>query len=125
MMQLILRIGIILLGIIGFIGVTNISYVHWSGESSCPMLGVVPACYVIFVAYAMVVVSMFLKDNAKKIFLIFWLPIIVLALIGSVGELTNLMQCPHTADGTPKCYFSALFSGMIGVLAWFYFKKNK
>jgi len=122
-MKLALRIGIIILATIGFAGVTNISYAHWIGESSCPMIGIIPACYIIFIAYGMVIVSMFLKKNAKKIFLIFWLPIILLAVVGSIGELTNLAQCPHTQEGIPKCYFSALFSGVIGVMSWFYFKR--
>ncbi len=73
----------------------------------------------------MVVISMFLSaDKQKKIFIIFWLPIIVLALIGSIGELTNSMQCPRTEAGTPKCYFSAIYSAIIGVLAWFYFVRK-
>lgn len=124
-MKALLHIGIIILAAIGFAGVANISYMHLTGESLCPILGVIPACYVIFVAYGMVIISMFLKENAKKVFFIFWLPIILLALLGSIGELTNLAQCPHTQEGTPKCYFSALFSGIIGVMAWFYFKKIK
>ena len=118
-----LRFGIILLGVLGFIGVTKISYQHWIGASSCPMLGAIPACYVIFVAYAMVVISMFLPmRRQKKVFIFFWLPIIILALLGSAGELTGLAECPHTETDIPKCYFSAMLSALIGFFAWFYFK---
>ncbi len=118
-----LKIGIILLGMLGFFGVTKISYQHWIEASSCPMLGAIPACYVIFIAYAMVVVSMLLSaQRQKKVFIFFWLPVIILALLGTMGELTGLAACPHTETGIPKCYFSAILSALIGLLAWFYFK---
>lgn len=122
-MKQFLKAGIVLLGILGFIGVTKISLLHWTEASSCPMLGIFPACYIIFIAYAMVVLSMFFPYvKQKKVFLFSWLPIIILALMGSVGEITGLASCPHTESGIPKCYFSAMLSMVIGLLAWFYFK---
>lgn len=125
-MKNILHLSIIILGTIGFFGVTQISYVHAIGQESCPMLGSIPACYVIFVGYAMVIASMIPNiSKARMIFLIGWTPVIVLALMGTVGELTQTMQCPHTEKGTPKCYFSAAYSAIIGVLAWFFFKVFK
>ena len=121
-MKTTLRISIIILALLGFIGVSKISYIHYIGEESCPMIGILPACYLIFIAYAMVVVSMFPKiKKAKTVFIIGWLPIIVLALIGTVGEITQSMQCPRMDSGFPKCYLSAVFSIIIGILAWLFF----
>jgi hypothetical protein len=125
-MKMALRISITVLAILGFIGVSKISYVHAIGESSCPMLGTLPACYLIFFAYGLIIISMLPKiTKAKMIFTIGWLPVIVLALMGTVGELTQTMSCPHTETGIPKCYFSAAFSAVIGILAFFHFKVSK
>ena len=86
------------------------------------MLGTIPECYIIFIAYAMIVISMFLpKKIQKKVFIFFWLTIIILALLGSLEELTGLAECPHTGIGIHKCYFSAIFSTLVGIFAWFYF----
>ena len=124
-MKNILRISIIILGLIGFVGVSKISYEHFHGNS-CPMLGMIPACYVIFVGYAMIIISMIPKINrAGLIFIIGWTPVIVLALMGTVGEWTHTVQCPRTASGNPACYFSAGYSTLIGVLAYWFFKKAR
>jgi len=124
-MKQFLKTGIIGLGILGLIGVSKISLLHWTKESFCPMLGIFPACYIIFIAYAMIILSMFFPyKKQEKVFLFSWLPIIILASIGSLGELTNLATCPHTNTGIPKCYLSAFLSIVIGILAWFYFKKK-
>jgi len=125
-MKNILRFSVIILGAVGFLGVTQISYVHAIGQESCPILGSIPACYLIFIGYAMVIASMLPKiSRARMIFLIGWTPVIVLALMGTVGELTQTMSCPHTEAGTPKCYFSAAYSAVIGVLAYLFFKRVK
>ena len=125
-MKNILRVSIILLSAIGFWGVSKISYIHFIAEESCPMLGVIPACYVIFFAYGTMVLSvLFNIPNMKKIFTIAWLPVIILALMGTFGELTHTVRCPHTDSGLPQCYISAGLSGFIGLLAFWYFKLVK
>ena len=117
---------IIILGLLGFFGVSQISYLHFTKQESCPMIGQVPACYVIFVGYFLIVLSMLLKvSNKKMIFLIGWIPVFMLALIGSIGELTDTLQCPHTKTGIPKCYFSAIYSAIIGFFALYVFKNSK
>lgn len=124
-MKKILSFSIIILGIIGFWGVSKISYLHATGEP-CPMLGVLPACYVIFIGYAMIIISMLPKvSKPKTVFLIGWIPVIVIALIGIIGELTQTMQCAQSETGIPKCFYSAGFSAIIGVLGYLFFKKNK
>ena len=124
-MKKILSFSIILLGIIGFWGVSKISYLHLTGES-CPMLGVMPACYIIFIGYAMIILSMLPKVPKPKIlFLLGWTPVIALALMGTIGELTHTMQCPHTATGIPTCFLSTTFSATIGLLAYLFFKSGK
>jgi hypothetical protein len=117
------RIAIVLLAGIGVLGVGRISVIHWSGEAFCPMISSLPACYVILIAYSLIVLSMYPRlQKALLVFLIGWVPVTTLALTGSVGELTGILQCPHLENGMPQCFISAVFALTIGLLAWFLFK---
>jgi hypothetical protein len=92
-----IRITIIALVALGFWGVGGISFTHWAGETPCPTIGLIPACYIIFVGYGLVLLSMY--PNLKKslgVFLIGWVPVITLALVGVIGEITSTLHCPLT-----------------------------
>lgn len=121
--MLLIRLTIIILGSLGFLGVGNISLLHWSGETSCPTIGIVPACYIILVGYGLILLSVFLKlKTSAIIFLIGWLPVIGLAFVGVIGDLTATVACPSSEIGIPKCYFSAGLSLIIGILYWQLYK---
>ena len=118
-----LRTAIVLLASIGVLGVGRISVIHWMGEASCPMISSLPACYIILIAYILIVLSMYPRlQKALFVFLIGWVPVITLALSGVVGELTGTLQCPHLENGIPQCFISATFALIIGLLAWPLFK---
>ncbi len=105
-----------LLALVGLTGVAGIAWQHLTGQASCPMLGPLPACYVILVGYVLIVVSPFLGGPlALRVFLIGLAPVLGLALAGILGELTHRLRCPHTGSGIPKCYLSAALSI---ALAW-------
>jgi hypothetical protein len=117
------RTAIVLLAGIGVLGVGRISVMHWTGEAFCPMISSLPACYVILIAYSLIVLSMYPRlQKALLVFLIGWVPVTILALTGVVGELTGILQCPHLENGIPQCFISAAFALIIGLLAWFLFK---
>ena len=102
---------VFLLALVGLTGVAGIAWQHLSGEARCPMLGPVPACYVILIGYAMVAMAPFLRGPlAFRAFLIGLTPVLGLALAGTLGELTHTLRCPHTPSGIPKCYLSAALS---------------
>ncbi len=123
MKEIVFRTAILLLASIGVLGVGRISVFHWTGEASCPMISSIPACYIILVAYSLIVLSMYPRlQKAILVFLIGWVPVTTLALSGVVGELTGLLQCPHLENGTPQCFISAAFGLIIGLLAWLLFK---
>ena len=123
---MLLRAAIVLLASIGVLGVGRISITHWLGEASCPMLGPLPACYIILIGYSLIVLSMFPRlQQASVVFLIGWVPVIMLALSGVVGELTGILQCPHLENGIPQCYLSAALASIIGVPAWLLFRSMK
>ena len=118
-----LRTAIGLLASIGVLGVGRISIIHWTGESSCPMISSLPACYIILIAYILIVLSMYPRlQKALIVFLIGWVPVTSLALSGVVGELTGTLQCPPLENGTPQCFISATIGMTIGMLAWLLFK---
>lgn len=117
------RTAIVLLASIGVLGVGRISIIHWTGETSCPMIGSLPACYIILIGYSLIVLSMYPRlQKASVLFLIGWVPVVMLALTGVVGELTDVLQCPHLENGTPQCFLSAALALTIGLPAWFLFK---
>ena len=123
MQAVIFRTAIVLLAGIGVLGVGRISVFHWTGEASCPMISSLPACYIILIAYILIVLSMYPRlQKALFVFLIGWVPVTSLALSGVVGELTGTLQCPHLENGIPQCFISAAFASIIGLLAWFLFK---
>jgi len=123
MKEIFFRTAIVLLASIGVMGVGRISIIHWTGEASCPMLGSLPACYIILIGYSFVVFSMYPHlQKASVLFLIGWIPVVILALTGVVGELTDVLQCPHLENGTPQCYLSAALALFIGLLTWLLFK---
>jgi hypothetical protein len=118
-----IRIIIIILAALGLWGVGGISFAHWFEKTPCPIIGVIPACYIILVGYGLILLSMF--PNFKKsllVFLIGWVPVITLALVGVVGEITSTLHCPPSEIGIPKCYFSAALSLIIGLLYWRFYK---
>lgn len=123
MKEMFCRTSIILLASIGVLGVGRISINHWTGEASCPMIGPLPACYIILIGYSLIVLSMYPHvQKALVLFLIGWAPVMLLALTGVVGELTGVLRCPHLEIGIPQCYISAALALIIGLIAWLLFK---
>ena len=57
MKEMFCRTSIILLASIGVLGVGRISINHWTGEASCPMIGPLPACYIILIGYSLIVLQ--------------------------------------------------------------------
>ena len=118
--------GIITLSIFGLIGVSTISYRHITGIEQCPMIGILPACYLIVAGYLLLLISPLLRDNIGRVSFYVGIAIVFgLAIVGSTGELTGTIRCPHTQSGLPKCYISALFSWIILVLGILFFKKER
>jgi len=123
MKEIFFRTAIVLLASIGVLGVGRISIIHWTGETSCPMIGSLPACYIILIGYSLILLSMYPRlQKASVLFLIGWVPVVMLALTGVMGELTDVLQCPHLKNGTPQCFLSAALALTIGLLAWLLFE---
>ena len=112
------------LSIFALWGVVPISYAVYLNDSTCPMLGALPACYLVTISYLFILISSVIKK--PLIFLVGWLPIFLLAITGSAFELFGKDVCPKTTGNIPMCYLSLVFSIIIAILffGWWKIRKN-
>ena len=102
-----LRAVIGLLALIGLAGVLPVSLKELSTGVACPHLGLIPACHIVSLAYATVLLTVLHRCLWNPwLFLIAWLLIFLPAAAGSGLELTGHETCPRTDSGIPKCFFS-------------------
>ncbi len=117
----------ILLYLLLFVGVFvsgGLSYNELLHEGTCPKIGFLPACYLVFLCFAIPLIAHFFK---KWNILFFTLTGIAfaLAIFASIGQFLDKIQCPKTTVGLPKCYLSfVLLFAIIGV-KYFQVKKIK
>ena len=100
----------------GFFGAAKISYDNFNG-SACPTFAAIPICYVVLVAYGLMIAGLAIRQNHCKhyFFSIGWGTAFVIALLGSLAELfAGGGVCPSTGSsgirgastGIPMCYIS-------------------
>jgi len=86
------------------------------GQEACPMLGPVPACYLVFVGYIAIGVSVVLEPlRSGWVFLSGWLPVFLFALSGTSMELLGQPTCPRSASDVPLCFFSLVIASSLFV----------
>jgi hypothetical protein len=92
---------------------------EWGTAGSCPNIGV-PACYLVAVAYLLILVSCInlKKGYYRKLFFAGITVVSGLAVVGSFRQATGMAECPETGSGFPMCYIS-LFMAMAIVTAFF------
>ena len=117
---------VILYGLVAF-GVWSggrLSYLHFLSGEACPILKVVPACYIAFAGYVAMAVALVIpmvSGGQAPTWLsgLFWLGLGIaggLALMGSAFELIQGDVCPKGFGWLPMCYVSLAFSVIIGIL---------
>lgn len=101
------RVAIGLLALIGLMGVLPVSLAQLVSSSECPHLGPVPACHLVSMAYATMLITV-LNQRFWRVwyFLSGWIPVFILAATGSAIELFENGTCPRTGSGTPMCFLS-------------------
>ncbi len=87
--------------ILGFIGAAKVSYQNFTG-SPCPHIASIPICYVVLAAYGLMMASMLIAKSGMKhyLFCIGWGTAFVIALAGSVAEVTAGGGVCPTSAGT-------------------------
>ncbi len=113
---------------IGFFGAVSISYSNLSGNP-CPYIWVVPICYVVLIAYGLMIASLVVPHIGCKhyFFIAGWGTAFLIALAGSLAEmLSGGGVCPTSGGGSirggntgsiPMCYISLALT--IGILLLF------
>ena len=115
-MQRLLDVILWIILLFGFFGAAKISYDNFNG-SACPAIGSVPICYIVLVAYGLMLAGLIIRQRHCKhyFFSIGWGVAFVVALVGSLAELfAGGGVCPSTggagirgaATGIPMCYIS-------------------
>jgi hypothetical protein len=103
----VLRIGIAAVAAWVLAGLTPLILDELNGIDACPMLGPVPACYLVGLGYvAMAAAVIFSPRRLTVLFLFGWTSVFLLALSGSTMEILGHNTCPTSPAGTPLCYFS-------------------
>lgn len=102
--------------IIGFVSVAKVSFDNINGLA-CPSLLTIPVCYIVTVAYGLMLGSLIIKHNGCKhhFFCIGWGVAFVIALLASFAEMFGGGGvCPSSSGGLragssigiPLCYIS-------------------
>ena len=116
-----IRLALIGLVALGLWSSARLAYSHYQSGEACPILGVVPACYIALAGYLMMtfgLVATIAKPDLNLTWM-FWLGLLAaggLALLGSGMELAKGDVCPKAYGWLPMCYVSLAFSVLIGIL---------
>ena len=123
-------IALWLLLALGFLGGLKISYENFTG-SPCPYIAFIPICYVVTIAYGLMIASVTIRNHACKhyFFCVGWGGAFVIALTGSIAEvMAGGGVCPASGGGVrsagtsgavPLCFASLALLLVILVLFLF------
>ncbi len=112
---------IVLIGLsaLGTYGGGALSLGHMQTGETCPMLGALPACYIVFIGYALILCfAVFPHKVRSSVFYIGWTPIAGLATMGVILELIRGETCPPGPAGIPQCFLSLA----LAIMCWLCFK---
>ena len=116
-----IRLALIALVALGLWSGGRLSYSQYQSGEACPILGIVPACYVAFTGYLMMAAALAVTTAKPELNFswMFWSGLLAaggLALLGSGLELAKGDVCPKAFGWLPMCYVSLAFSILIGIL---------
>jgi hypothetical protein len=93
---------------IGFWGGLSVSYANFTAQQACPHLAGLAICYIVTIAYGLMLIALFMKRSRLHtiLFLGAWIVTFLIALSGSVLEIIHGAVCPTTSFMLPLCYLS-------------------
>lgn len=97
--------GILLFSIYGSL---KLSLVDYQQKNICPKILEIPACYIVLLFFGLSLAVHLLQNKLKGKFWYYSFMAIpfLLALGGTITELSGTIVCPRTEGGTPMCYIS-------------------
>jgi hypothetical protein len=103
----ILRVGLAGTSIYVLSVIVRVSIAQWQTGDACPLVGPIPACYVVSISYAaMGMASLLWTKPLQWLFFAGATPVILLALAGTYFELLGSPTCPVSNAGSPMCFYS-------------------
>ena len=116
----IIRLGLLAFSVMVLSGIIPISLTHIHSGNACPKFGPIPVCYVVTMGYgAMGVAAALWNWPLNWLFIAGAIPVVLLALSGTLLELAGNPVCPRSDTGWPLCYTS-LLAGLSMALAFFF-----
>ena len=101
-------------------GSFNLSLNDWKKKNVCPKIATIPACYIVFVCFFIAGISHVLNTVlAIQVFFVFIGIPAIIALIGTITELSGTTICPKTKSGIPMCYISLGFCIVLLVIKFY------
>ena len=93
---------------IGFWGGLSVSYANFTAQQACPHLAGLTICYIVTIAYGLMLITLFMKRSRLHTILFFaaWIVTFLIALSGSALEIIHGAVCPTTSFMLPLCYLS-------------------
>jgi hypothetical protein len=93
---------------IGLWGGLSVSYTNFTAQQVCPHLAGLAICYIVTIAYGLMLITLFMKRSRFHLILLFtaWTITFLIALSGSVLEIIHGAVCPTTSFMLPLCYVS-------------------
>lgn len=131
--MLLIRFLGLTLSLLGGYGALVISLANYHEHSSCPSVFSIPACYLILICYlilsslwlaSLIASSTLLLKYRSRLFWFALTPVLILAIMGSIGELFGIVSCPKTSNGIAKCFLSLGLILTIGI-CWLLSKPRK
>ena len=97
----------------------NLSINDWKQKNICPKIMGIPACYIVASCFITALSCHIINTPTSTLFYFVFIGIPgVIALIGSITELSGKTVCPKTASGIPMCYISLAFCVALIVLKY-------
>jgi hypothetical protein len=119
-----LNYSIYIIFIVGLFGAGNLAYHEFSQEGTCPKLGFLPACYIIFSCLIIPFISHII-NKVKVVYYLFTGIALAIATYATMGQLFGNVQCPKTESGIPMCYISFMIFASLVLLKLVLSKMNR
>ena len=93
---------------IGLWGGLSVSYANFNAQQACPHLAGLAICYIVTIAYGLMLITLFMKRSRLHsiLFSTAWGITFLIALSGSILEISRGAVCPTTSFMLPLCYVS-------------------
>ena len=113
-----------LMALLGAVSIFPLTLSTLTGGASCPSISIIPACYIVFLGFCMMV--LFAIFEKPIFFIIGWTPVAFIALFASYSELTVGNICPLSSTGVPLCFYSfgASLIILLNFILWKVFKNK-